>query len=155
MEIINYQYQILRYQHDVATGEFVNVGLVYFDPQTHFLRARMTRNITRIAHFFGEIEGEHLLRTFKGLENAFNRLENTHIFSSVKEVTSSILPPNDNALAFSSIFKGIDVTNHNAAFDDLYNTLIGKYNGEQAEENPPPTVSNRKASLEEPLLVML
>ena len=128
MEIINYQYQILRYQHDVATGEFVNVGLVYFDAQTHFLRARMTKNVSRIAHFFGEIEGEHLFRTFKGLENAFNRLENVRFFSSIKEITSSILPPNDNALIFSSTFKGVDVTNHNVAFDDLYYTIIGKYN---------------------------
>ena len=147
MEIINYQYQILRYQHDVATGEFVNVGLVYFDAQTHFLRVRMTKNVSRIAHFFGEIEGEHLLRTFKGLENAFNRLENVRFFSSVKEVTSSILPPNDSALIFSSTFKGADVTSHNAAFDDLYYTIIGKYNGEQAEENASLSVSKHQEEL--------
>ncbi len=150
MEIVNYQYQILRYQHDVATGEFVNVGLVYFDAQTHFLRARMTRNKERIADFFGEIEGEHLLRTFKGLENAFNRLENVRFFSSVKEVTNSILPSNDNALIFSPIFKGIDVTSHDDAFDDLYYTIIGKYNGEQTEENTASNVPKRK---EEPLLL--
>jgi Protein of unknown function (DUF3037) len=134
METINYQYQILRYRHDVATGEFVNVGLVYFDAETHFLRARMTKKKERIARFFGEIEGDHLLRTFKGLEDAFNRLENTHKFLSVREITNSVLPPNDNALTFSPTFKGIDFTDHNVAFDDLYHTLIGKYNGENTDE---------------------
>lgn len=151
METVNYQYQILRYQHDVATGEFVNVGLVYFDTQTYFLRARMTRKKERIARFFGEIEGEHLLRTFIGLENAFNNLENTRIFSSVREVTSRVLPPNDNALTFSPIFKGMDVNDHDTAFDDLYYMLIGKYNGENAEQK----ASKNKTSKQVPLLVQI
>lgn len=137
---VTYQYQLLRYQHDVATGEFVNVGLVYFDTQTHFLRTRMLKKLERIALFFGEVEEEHLLRTFKGLENEFNRLAKSlnndaafRHFSSVKELTSSVLPPNDNALSFSPIFKGIDF-DHNNSFNDLYHNLIGKYNGEAHEE---------------------
>ena len=137
---VTYEYQILRYQHDVATGEFVNVGLVYFDTRTHFLRARMVKKYDRIERFFGEIEGEHLLNTFKGLENEFNKLAKSlnngsafRQFSSVKELTSSILPPNDNALSFSPIFKGIDF-DHNSSFNDLYYNMIGKYNNETHEE---------------------
>jgi hypothetical protein len=137
---VTYQYQLLRYQHDVATGEFVNVGLVYFDTKTHFLRSRMIKKDERVTRFFGDIEVEHLMRTLKGLENEYNRLakslnkgSNFQQFSSVKELTSSVLPPNDNALSFSPIFKGIDF-NHNDSFNDLYYNLIGKYNGESDEE---------------------
>jgi hypothetical protein len=151
METVNYQYQTLRYRHDVATGEFVNVGLVYFDPQTHFLRVRMTKNTERITRFFGAIEGEHLLRTFKGLENAFNQLENIHAFVSVGEITKHILPPNDNALSFSPTVKGFDIDGHVSAFDDLYFTLIGKYNGEKLEETRP----KNKTKQEEPQLVLI
>lgn len=135
-----YQYQLLRYQHDVATGEFAHVGLVYFDAKTSFLRTRMIKNYERIALFFGAIDGEHLMRTLHGLENEFNRLAKSlnkdstfRQFSSVKELTSSVLPPNDNALSFSPIFKGIDF-DHNNSFNDLYYNLIGKYNGETDDE---------------------
>ena len=151
METVTYQYQMLRYRHDVATGEFVNVGLVYFDTQTCFLRARMTKKTERIARFFGEIEGEHLLRTFNGLENAFNRLENNHAFASVSEITKHIFPPNDNALFFSPTVKGFDVDGHDSAFDDLYFTLIGKYNGEKIEETRP----KNKTKQAEPQLVLI
>ena len=149
METVNYQYQVLRYRHDVATGEFVNVGLVYFDTQTHFLHVRMTKKTERIARFFGEIESEHLLRTFKGLETAFNRIENIHSFISVNEITKHILPPNDNALSFSPTVKGFDIDGHDSAFDDLYFTLIGKYNGEKIEETRP----KNKTKQAEPQLV--
>jgi hypothetical protein len=136
---VTYQYQLLRYQHDVATGEFAHVGLVYFDTKTHFLRTRMIKKYERIALFFGEIEEEHLMRTLHGLENELNRLAKSlnkgsafRQFSSVKELTASVLPPNDNTLSFSPIFKGIDF-DHNSSFNDLYYNLIGKYNGETLE----------------------
>jgi Protein of unknown function (DUF3037) len=151
METVNYQFQILRYRHDVATGEFVNVGLVYFDKQTQFLHARMTQKTERIARFFGDIESEHLLRTFKGLENAFNQLENISAFTSVSDITKYIFPPNDNALAFSPTAKGFDVDGHYEAFDDLYFTLIGKYNGEKMEKTRPISKTKR----EEPQFVLV
>jgi hypothetical protein len=137
---VTYQYQLLRYQHDVATGEFAHVGLVYFDTKTHFLRTCMIKKYERIALFFGDIDGEHLMKTLKGLENELNRLAKSlnngsafRQFSSVKELTASVLPTNDNALSFSPIFNGIDF-DHNDSFNDLYYNLIGKYNGETLEE---------------------
>lgn len=142
---VTYQYQLLRYQHDVATGEFVNVGLVYFDTKTNFLRSRMIKKQERIARFFAEVESEHLMRTLHGIENEFNRLAKSlnngsafQQFWSVKELTSSVLPPNDNALFFSPIFKGIDF-DHNDSFNDLYYNLIGKYNGEEEQAYLPIT----------------
>ena len=137
---ITYQYQILRYRHDVATEEFVNVGLVYFDPNTRYLKAKMVKKYSRISRFFGEVSGDFLVRNFKALENEFNRLGknmnqelDSKTFKSVEEVTASVLPPNDNALSFSKSFKGWHVSHENS-FAELYDCLIGQYSDETSEQ---------------------
>ena len=35
---LSYTYTVLRYVHDVMTGEFVNVGLVVHSPAANFFR---------------------------------------------------------------------------------------------------------------------
>jgi hypothetical protein len=142
---ITYEYQILRYRHDVATGEFANIGLVYFDPQTRFLRARMIKSVKRLEQFFGEVSTDYLLNLLNSVEQAFNELgeqlqSGTIIkkYKSVEQVTSSILPTSDNALFFSNSFKGFEF-DHNHSFASIYNRTIGQYNndfieGEDKEE---------------------
>jgi hypothetical protein len=45
-----YTYTILRYVHDIRTGEFLNVGVVLHVPATHNLvEERKTRDIPRVS----------------------------------------------------------------------------------------------------------
>jgi hypothetical protein len=136
---ITYEYQILRYRHDVGTGEFANIGLVYFDPQTRFLRAHMVKSVKRLEQFFGKVQEEHLLNLLTFVEQAFNDLgeqlqSGTSVkkYKSVEKVTSSILPTSDNALFFSEPHKGFEF-DHNHSFADIYNRTIGRYYNECIE----------------------
>jgi hypothetical protein len=131
---VSYQYQILRYRYDVTSGEFANIGLVYFDPQTRFLRVRMIKSGERLIHFWEEISESHLLNTLVALEEVFNsyatRLLNDFDFrkyKSVEQITRSVLPVNDNALQFSDTYSGFDFE-HECSFVDIYNRVIGRYN---------------------------
>lgn len=139
---VNYEYQLLRYRHDLATGEFVNVGLVYFDPQTRFLRARMTERYRRLSDFFGNVSGVFLLRGLRTLETDFKkmteRLEkeaNFNTFRSVEQLTTAIMPPDDNTLFFSLPVKGWHL-DHNTSFEQLYERLIARYTDVATEERP-------------------
>ncbi len=131
---VNYQYQILRYRFDVTSGESANIGLVYFDPQTHFLRVRMIKSCDRLVYFWGEISESSLLQTLTALEEAFNGYVKQLLFGdsfkkykSIEQITRSILPIDDDALQFSEIYQGFDF-DHECSFIDIYNRLIGRYN---------------------------
>ena len=152
---INYQYQVLRYRHDAVSGEFVNIGIVFFDAENRFLQAWITEKQERIVRFFGSASRAFLLGTTKHIEAEFNQIakrlatDKTVYYASITEITSAVLPINDNGLFFSEIHKGWHF-DHQNVFNDTYYRLIGKYNGEQAEENASLSVSKH---WEEPLLV--
>ena len=132
---IKYEYQILRYRHDVVSGEFVNIGIVFFDAEKGFLCARITEKHERISHFFGSVSSAFLLAATQQIERALNDIGGeiaqspNPSFKSVKEITTSILPPNDNSLFFSTVFSGWHF-DHQKAFDETFERLIGRYTGE-------------------------
>jgi hypothetical protein len=53
-----YSYTCLRYIHDVATGEFVNVGVVLYAPEARYLRAICRDNYGRLKHMFPNLDGK-------------------------------------------------------------------------------------------------
>ena len=42
-----YELQVLRYHHDIVTGEFVNVGIVLFNKEMKFLKGAVTHKYAR------------------------------------------------------------------------------------------------------------
>lgn len=136
---VNYEYQLLRYRHDVASGEFVNVGLIYFDAQTRCLRTRMTERYGRLSDFFGNVSGIFLLQSLKTLQNRFKtirkQLDNEldfKQFQSVAALTASVLPADDNTLFFSEVYSGWHF-DHDKAFNATFDRLIGQYTQESSE----------------------
>jgi Protein of unknown function (DUF3037) len=151
---INYQYQILRYRHDAVSGEFVNIGIVFFDTDNRFLLARITEKQERVARFFGSVSRAFLLSTTKHIENEFIQIakrlatDKGLAYTAITEITSAVLPINDNGLFFSEVHKGWHF-DHQNAFNETYHRLIGKYNGEKIEETRPKNKQN------EPQLVLI
>lgn len=126
---VTYQYQLLRYQHDHLTGEFANIGLVYYDPQSGMLMAQFEdQDVNRLHQFFGNsVQGSYLLALLKNLKAAFANIENTALrFAGIEALTSSILPPDDNGLLFSEVWTGRHLE-HQQAFTELYHRIIGQY----------------------------
>ncbi|MBK9481937.1 MAG: DUF3037 domain-containing protein [Bacteroidetes bacterium] len=60
--MIKYQYQIIKYVHDQFTGEFVNVGVVIYSPDSHFLKAKVANRYSRINSLFPDANGRFILR---------------------------------------------------------------------------------------------
>jgi len=51
-----YSYTVLRYVHDVTTGEFVNVGLVLYTPSDAELRVKTRHTMGRIRDIFPDLD---------------------------------------------------------------------------------------------------
>ena len=129
--MIKYQYQIIRYIHDRITGEFVNVGLLLFEPASKFLDCRVVNKYSRISQFFGEINGSFLLSTLKQFQTQVSEisgsmdefLSNNKDFKDISSISNFILPKDDSALIVTDVKYGIDVKVE-AAFEDLYHRLV-------------------------------
>lgn len=55
-----YSYVVLRYIHDVLTGEFVNVGLVMVVPGRPLILTKSRKTFGRIKNVFPDLDSEFL-----------------------------------------------------------------------------------------------
>lgn len=87
-----YNYAVLRYVHDVMTGEFVNVGVVLHAPSG--LRSRFRSTYGRVSSVFPGLDERAFLSALKAVQFAIERLEKN-------EATAGLLKSAPDALAFA------------------------------------------------------
>lgn len=128
-----FEYQVLRYCHDIVTGEFVNVGIVVFDPIEKEIRAKTLRKYKRLSDFFNGVDGKNILLTIRFIEISLKKFnhelkENLDFenLCSVDKLTNRILPKDDSSLKFSQVFKGLTM-DIDHTLDELYDMLVSKY----------------------------
>ena len=128
-----YQYQIIRYTHDLVTGEFVNVGVVVFEPETGYLKSKFTAKFGRVTQFYSGVNGHSLLNTLKAFENEVKRIARQlhelfrNDFKTIDEITNEIIPKNDSALQCTKMSHALDI-NLEIALEDLFERMVDKYN---------------------------
>ncbi|WP_114939437.1 DUF3037 domain-containing protein [Mucilaginibacter endophyticus] len=140
-----FEYQVVRYLHDRTTGEFVNVGIVLFEPESRFLDAKVLTKFSRISNFFEEFNGYFLLSTLKHFQKEIRSVNVDLLFFNssdfikfpdkfgLLEITNKILIPDDSALFVSESKKALDL-DAQKALDDLYDRLVDKYTTDSAKE---------------------
>src|ERR1700677_5260851 len=70
----NYSTIILRYIHDVVTGEFANIGVVVYAPDQRFLEARFTTSYERLNAVFLKIDHLHFRALMRYMSNRFDEI---------------------------------------------------------------------------------
>jgi 5S rRNA maturation endonuclease (ribonuclease M5) len=133
-----YQYQVIRYMHDRITGEFVNVGIVLYQPDSRLFKCKTIKKYSRLSNFFGEVNGKFLLSNLRQFEREVAKINaqmNVPIGSlypdgiNLESITSLILPKDDSALYCSELKEGIDISG-DTALEHIYSRLVGKYSKE-------------------------
>src|ERR1035437_4968873 len=100
---ISYTYSVLRYVHDVTSGEFVNVGVALYAPQTHYLSAICRTTYGRLSKVFPGVNAEHFKALMRHIQTSFEErgerlsgeLQLTS-HSGVLEIAQSVLPKDDS-----------------------------------------------------------
>jgi hypothetical protein len=59
---IEYMYALLRYEHDIRTEEFLNVGVLFWAPEQRKLRFKYTESTSAS---FRNISGRNSFRSFR------------------------------------------------------------------------------------------
>ncbi len=56
-----YTFTVLRYVHDITTGEFANVGVALFAPEAKYLGAICTPRYGRLTRIFLDIKHDDII----------------------------------------------------------------------------------------------
>lgn len=140
-----YSYTVLRYVHDLATGEFVNLGIVIFSPEVGFLKAKLRHTYRRVTQFFPEAKGSALIQTLTSLEKEINRAgerlrKDPHkdLFKSMESDVLSIarlyVPFDDSSLQWASVRGGL-TSAPEQTLESLYERLIVRYDDKNSRES--------------------
>jgi len=131
---------ILRYVHDVVTGEFVNVGIVICAPEQRFLKARFTTCCERLNAMFLQIDQEHYREMVLHLANQFEKIA-VEIHEGSRPTTNAlagmvkeVLPPDDSSLQWSGSSGGF-TANPAKTLDELYQRFVERYTTPQKSLN--------------------
>lgn len=127
-----YTYTVLRYVHDVMTGEFVNVGLVMRVPDGRVV-ARTRSTYGRVKSAFPDLNREAFISTMRAVRRVFAKLNASEATSGLlpsegdaRDVAIRAIPVDESSLQWSP--RGSGITNDlQATFDRLYDRLVARY----------------------------
>ena len=130
---VPYTYTVLRYVHDVATGEFVNVGIVMSVPSQRKVLAKTRTTIGRIKGVFPDLERAPFTSLMNSVQRSFRNISKTLAKADIPSTCGDAakyarqaVPVDDSSLQWSPVGSGLtdDVTK---TFDRLYERLVARY----------------------------
>jgi hypothetical protein len=133
----NYQYRLLRYAHDQFTGEFVNLGVIVYSPELHFLKCKVVDNAKRVKGLFPDVSSSFLLSQLRSVVRRTKQIASQQsdlikLADNLQSITSMILPPDDSALHFSETKYAMDI-DFDLSLNDLFEDLVIKYEPKKAQ----------------------
>lgn len=129
-----YSYTVLRYVHDVMTGEFVNVGVLLYVPSTGLVDTRLRTSMGRLRGVFPDLDRDAFTRAMRtvarSVEKLSRELQSEGFLRSEGDavsMASRALPVDDSSLQWSSP-AGTGLTNDPAkALDRLFERFVSRY----------------------------
>ncbi|AMX93258.1 DUF3037 domain-containing protein [Mesorhizobium sp. M7A.F.Ca.US.014.04.1.1] len=128
-----YNFIVLRYVHDIVTGEFVNVGVILHVSREGILRWRTRKTIGRIKSVFPDLDREAFVAAMRsverGMRGASKMLPKEGLFRQDRGLDSyakSIVPNDDSSLQWSPVSSGV-TNDPSKTFERLYERFVGRY----------------------------
>ena len=128
-----YTYSVLRYVHDVATGEFVNVGVAMHSAGARYASALCRTTYARISGVFPGFNAEHFKSLMRHIQSSFEeygqRLAHELPFetpATIVNIAEAILPRDDSSLQWSDVGSG-KTKDLSKALEELYERMVMRY----------------------------
>ncbi|WP_035877270.1 DUF3037 domain-containing protein [Cupriavidus sp. amp6] len=129
-----YFYSVLRYIHDIATGEFVNVGVVLLSPREKRVHFKFRKSLGRISEILPDVSHSSFRTVIRGVTQRFESVRKAYEApleldsreSGLQEILMSVVPKDDSGLQWSTISSGLSADTE-ATFARLYERYAGKY----------------------------
>jgi len=133
-----YTYTVLRYVHDTATGEFVNVGVALYAPDANFVSALCRTTYGRLTKVFPGMDGEVFKSLMRYIQSSFEAIGDRTAAElplggkakNVMEIAVTVLPRDDSSLQWSEMGSGL-TENPSATLEKIYNRVVQSYDQAQ------------------------
>lgn len=113
--MIEYTYRVLRYVHDPAAGEMLNIGVILYAPSVSYLDTSLDTHYERLSKTFLGFNGENFRQVLHRFEMAVGRYReqqrNVLPLSeppvSVEQITRHIWPDGELSFRFGPVLGGV------------------------------------------------
>ncbi len=137
-----YSYTILRYVHDVATGEFVNVGVAIYSKEARYAGAMCRTTYGRVSKTFPGVDGESFRGLMRFIQSRVDEigfelageLPLNGLPDSVLEVAHRVLPADDSSLQWSPPGSGL-ADDLPATLERLFERMVMRYEDRPQQES--------------------
>ena len=128
-----YSYTVLRYIHDVVSGESLNVGVVMHAPAVSFLKVRTRKTIGRLIQAFPDLDrvyfADAMQAVDRGISAVANQADKLPLFDARTDARAhalKVLPDDDSALQWSPTGVGL-TADPPRTFERLYERYVTRY----------------------------
>lgn len=128
-----YSFVVLRYVHDVVTGEFVNVGVVLLSQTDRQLHVKTRKTIGRVKSVFPDLDRHAFIDAMRsvdrGLRSLKRHVSKSGVFSkeeTAETYAKKVLPMDDSSLQWSVCGSGLS-SDMPATLDRIFLRHVGQY----------------------------
>ena len=128
-----YSYTVLRYVHDVVSGEALNVGVVMHAPAAGFLKVQTRKTIGRLKQAFPDLDrrafGDAMQAVDRGFAAVVKQVNTMPLFqeqTNARGHALKVLPNDDSALQWSPTGTGL-AADLAKTFERLYERYVSRY----------------------------
>ena len=128
-----YSYTVLRYIHDVVSGEWLNVGVVMHAPAVSFLKVRTRKTIGRLIQAFPDLDrvdfADAMQAVDRGISAVAKQADKLPLFDARTDARAhalKVLPDDDSALQWSPTGVGL-TADPPRTFERLYERYVTRY----------------------------
>jgi hypothetical protein len=129
-----YSFTVLRYVHDIATGEFLNVGVALLAPERRYVNALCRTTFQRLKTVFPTLDGESFRASMRHVTPEFERLHEQvrdqlplrDHGAGVMGYAHSVLGADDSSLQWSPMGAGVTV-DPERTLEQLYDRFVMAY----------------------------
>src|SRR5258706_6997142 len=123
-----YTYTILRYVHDVMTGEFVNVGVVMHASSQRRVLAKTRTTIGRIRGVFPDLDRNAFTSAMQAVQRSLGTIAKDDALSEgdATAFAHQAVPRDDSSLQWSPLGSGL-TSDLDGTFERLYERFVARY----------------------------
>lgn len=135
-----YSFVVLRYVHDVVSGEFINIGVALYAPGAKYIGGLCNTRYTRLGNMFGkgEIDSNYFRGLMRYIEARFEELGDKlrselplhGVPSDIMQIAKGVLPPDDSSLQWSEAGGG-QTEDPSKTLENLFVRMVERYEDRQ------------------------
>ena len=129
-----YTYSVLRYVHDITTGEFINVGVALYSREGGYASALCRSTFGRLSKVFPGMDGDAFKNQMRFVQSRIEEIGDglkqelplNGQPATVMDVAHAVLPPDDSSLQWSPPGSGLS-ENLPQTLESLFERLVNRY----------------------------